>query len=890
MLFYEQFVQFEKTSGQQLYGYCPMHFDTNASFTVNLETNEWFCHGCNAGGKEPEFIAKYFDVSRDTAIKAFKQWSSHQTLMFPSEDYVDECIQRLLSKPAELKFLEEFGITETIIKQRKLGWDDTRITIPVYSKTDKLINIRKYLPPHRRIEGSNNAKIIGIRGCNEARFYPLDNLTVDKKDIWIVEGEKDCLVAISQGFNAVTGTGGSAMPTMDLKLFQDKHVHLMGDSDTAGVRLTKHYIKQLTGIANKISVITLPCKDFTEFWSQYHTTDVEQYTREVEDIQEITEHPENAVTLSKSEYVENLNTWVTLKNMCVTGVDPKIYTIPDRIKVKCGNMQCNKPCKVGLAREPIEAGITPRQLLQFLNSSDLVQDNYAKKLFGCKSIVAEPASYVNVQKIVFQETASFVDGMEEATFEPRYGIFIYDDTRLTPTVKYDFVSCRVTDPKTQQTYYVIKEATPVQQYTEAFNENNVKYFQDIAQKCESCEQLLNTHYDMWKFVLGIEKRMDLFGALMLSYMSVTEITWKTGTLKGWLDTMIIGDTRTGKSQMAQRIVKNLQMGSYINGENARRTGVIGGVQRFADSWIITWGAIPLNDKGLLIIDEASGLEIEDIKELSATRSSGAVAINKIAKGEARARTRLIWLSNPRSGKNIEDFYWKGYGAFMEFIPVVEDQARYDLVISAARGDITLLEGIKEGKIDIQKYRELIGFAWSLSKDNIIIDDDSQKEIEKTVKDLSKEYEGGPLFVGVAAHEKLLRLSCAFAVLCGSIEDGCLYIKSQHIKYAKEFISMTFDKDTLDYKGFIEESRKAIRAKDANMKFIRAQIVQYPALRVLLSANRFRGNQISEILGVDRTEASKLISELLQRGLMKISYNGSYQPDKLLVDIARQMNV
>ena len=65
---------------------------------------------------------------------------------------------------------------------------------------------------------------------------------------------------------------------------------------------------------------------------------------------------------------------------------------------------------------------------------------------------------------------------------------------------------------------------------------------------------------------------------------------------------------------------------------------------------------------------------------------------------------------------------------------------------------------------------------------------------------------------------------------------------------------------------------------------------YPAIKILLSAQRFRGNQVSEILGIDRTEASKIISELLTRGLMKISYNGTYQSDKTLVDITRQMEV
>lgn len=354
--------------------------------------------------------------------------------------------------------------------------------------------------------------------------------------------------------------------------------------------------------------------------------------------------------------------------------------------------------------------------------------------------------------------------------------------------------------------------------------------------------------------------------------------------------MVIGDTRTGKSQMAQRFVKKLQMGSYINGENAKRTGVIGGVQRNGDSWIITWGAIPMNDKGLLVIDEASGLEVDDIKELSATRSSGAVTINKIAKGEAKARTRLIWLSNPRSGKNIEDFYWKGYGAFTEYIPVVEDQARFDLVLSAARDDVGELQGLPDDMVDESKYKGLFSFAWTVERDDIIISKETALRVEQLVKMLSSEYEGGPLIVGVAVHEKLLRLSCAFATLCGSIVGNRLVVEPKHVDYAREFLEMTLNKPTLDYKSFIEESKRASRERQKSVDFVKGLVAQYPAIRVLLSAQRFKGNQVQEILGVDRTEASKIISELLTRGLMKIAYNGTYQSDKILIDITRQMEV
>ena len=69
MAFYEQFVQFEKVSGEQSYARCPMHGDTNASFTVNMETDEWYCHGCGTGGKFVEFLERYYDVGRDVAAQ-----------------------------------------------------------------------------------------------------------------------------------------------------------------------------------------------------------------------------------------------------------------------------------------------------------------------------------------------------------------------------------------------------------------------------------------------------------------------------------------------------------------------------------------------------------------------------------------------------------------------------------------------------------------------------------------------------------------------------------------------------------------------------------------------------------------------------------------------------
>lgn len=890
-MFYDQFVNFEKKVDDQLYACCPFHREKTPSFTVNTNTGEWYCHACGEGGSEKEFIANYFDVSKEVAKYAFDYYNAKGYMPFPTDDDVEKWHQKLLKMPNEIEQMSVFGWTREELDKLHIGFDGERIMIPIKSRRGYWVNVRRYLPVHRRSKGNHNAKCMNIRKLGQKRYYPYE--AFDEDLIYIVEGEKDCIAARSQGINAVTSTGGSAIPTEEILLFRNKDVVLMLDTDSVGKRNVTNYLALLRNIARSIKVVELPCKDFADFYQEYQTADVAPYTKDLQEVQQAAEAAEAVdVSLVRSEFAENLNTWMKLNKMSVVGVEPKIYTVPTRLKVVCKNAACHKPCPLAFSNNPDTAqyvDVDPRQMLQFIDSSDSAQDTVLRKLYGCKSVVAEPVDYTNCQKVIFQESASFIDGLEESSFESRYGIYMYTDFRLSATLKYNFEACRVTDPRSQQNYYVIRSAESLATLHPVVSEENFEKFRKVARESNSFMDLIDQHYKEWMPALGIEGRPDLFAALILTYCSVTEIPWQAGIIKGWLDTMVIGDTRTGKSQMAQRLVKTLGMGSYINGENARRTGVIGGVQRFGDSWVITWGAIPMNDRGLLIIDEASGLEVDDIKDLSSTRSSGAVTLNKIIKGEARARTRLIWLSNPRSGRNLSDFYWKGYGAFQEFIPVAEDQARYDLVLTAAREDIDTLDGIdSEVQPKIEPWVDLFNAAWSLPAEDIVFPSDFKTQVRDFSHKINDEYGGGPLIVGVAVHEKLLRLSCAIAVLCGDIYEGKLKVTNKHLEWAYDFLKLTLEKPSLSYADFIREFKRANNKKNENIKFIRGLLGVHPALRILLSSSSFKGFQFQEILGIDRIESSKIMSDLITRGLLRPVSNATYIPDKLLMEISKQM--
>ena len=294
-----------------------------------------------------------------------------------------------------------------------------------------------------------------------------------------------------------------------------------------------------------------------------------------------------------------------------------------------------------------------------------------------------------------------------------------------------------------------------------------------------------------------------------------------------------------------------------------------------------------------MIDEASGLEVEDIKDLSSTRSSGAVTLNKIVKGEARARTRLLWFSNPCNGRNLSDFYWKGFGAFQEFIPVMEDQARFDLVVSAAREDVDVLGDFDyDTPVRTAPWKALFSLAWSIASDDIKITAEAKQAVRACARELNEKLGGGPLIVGVAVHEKLLRLACAFAVASGAYDPitGWLQVDAKYVQWAKEFLWVTLNKPSMAYGDYIREFKRAQAKRADNMQFIRTLIAVNPAIKALLTASSFKGFQFQEILGMSKDESSKIMSDLITRGLLRPGPSASYIPDKLLMEVAKQMDL
>ena len=865
---------------------CIFHLDKQQQLEINKRNDGWKCLTCGKSGGPYEFFSMLLDSDDEIAARVVGAYKRDGTMLLPTVEMVDGMHRELLERPSEIEKLAIIGITRESIEKFKLGYDNRWIIFPIYSSRGHIVNLRKILPEHRRGDESRAGQSVWMRqlGAMKARLYPLE--AFEGNTVYLVDTERDCISARSQGINAVCFTGAATPLRGQTQMFYGKQVYILY-TDAKKVRTLRRLIAP---VAEDLRFLKIPADSFLEYYLK--CTKAKEPIN-ILDLQE--QAGLNAevmqVSLAEAEEASMLDERVKLGDITIIGTDPTTYAVPTKFEFFCKVYDCHKACPLSdtsYSGMGYRAGADARSIIHFMDSNDRQQNRFAQEKFNCTKARAKSIENMNAQKILFQESSQLVDSMEEITFGYRQGVYLHKRGGLKTGQRYSLTASRVTDPRTQAVLYYVTEAEPVSEI-KPIGKVGLKNLKEETAKFNTANELLSHFYKEWLPVLGIEGRLDLFGAMLLTYASVTWVPWKGDKVKGWLDIICIGDSRTGKSQMARRFVKTLQMGSYMDGEVASRAGILGGSQHFG-SKVVTWGAIPLNDRGLLVIDEASGLDEGIIKELSSARRHGEAQITMTAQGRAPARTRLIWLSNPRTGMYVKEHKpWQGFSAFKNFIPAHEDQARFDLVITALSGEVEE-EGydiaVKNGFVN--KWRGIFAIAWAIGKEQIKIDDATANHVVRLARKIAAELSGGPLIMKEDAYEKILRLGCAFAVLCGSVVDGQLELEKRHVEFAHEFLHYCMTRPALMYVEFIGSLKQAMKNDAESKEFIKGMVGSCPQKRRALTLNEFTGGQFANVHGGTAEEAVELLNGLLKRGLVILQPDGSYRQAKSLENIARQI--
>lgn len=238
---------------------CPFHSDTNPSMQYFPSSDSGQCRSCKARGSLVDIINKLegSEIGKEKVAECQVTISrAAQVKKANAIDIPDEQIRlwhEALATDTNLQVLcKKWGWTDEVLTKYAIGSSENRMVFPVYEK-DTLVNVKFYTPGAKDKKYENKAgSYVGV--------WPLANL--DHKVVYVVEGEKDCMTMISQGFNAVTFTGGAlTIPKAYLQYFMGKVVYIIYDIDEAGHKGSNQLAQALSRLASKVFVIDLPPGD-----------------------------------------------------------------------------------------------------------------------------------------------------------------------------------------------------------------------------------------------------------------------------------------------------------------------------------------------------------------------------------------------------------------------------------------------------------------------------------------------------------------------------------------------------------------------------------------------------------------------------------------------------
>lgn len=841
---------------------CPFHEDSTPSLTLNWEKGVYHCFGCGAKGKVSGLVKA---VTKQNVWRDLKR-------------KIVEWNQRLLADEELLAHLKsEKGISRETIEEYRIGWDGERYTIPTTH------NVRRYRPRAQ-------PKYVNTRGFGKSELYPAGFLDSENSEIWLCEGEIDTLNAIQYGYNAVTSTSGAGswLPEWSIH-FKDKQVWLAFDSDDAGRRASNKISGILRGVAAEVYQVLLPVKDVTDFFMKYPDGDMREYKIDsgiVSHTGEVTDtHMGVSYELPMSE--------TGRMRVKVVGRNLSPYMVPTEVSTDCLSRDEEKPGCRGCPGSGYMK-VVPGDLMGLIDVKDNVKRQYLINKSGLRCNRAEITELKTtiVDEVYLGQDVDFDQFGIDSSIHQAYTLSYDGRLPMVTNQGYEVLFQNVVDPDDQRVVHVLTESRPIERWWERniiVEKGGLDVFRGHPQ--ERIEDISN---ELSK-VTGIVGRNDLVIATDLVFHSALSFDLAGKRLqRGWLELCVLGDTRTGKTETVSALIKYYNLGKLVLGENATVAGLIGGLQQVSKRWVLTWGELPLNDGGLVAIDEMSGLSQDDISLFSGVRSSGIAELTKINKERTNSRVRLVWISNPRH--RTLGSYMYGVTALRELFGKPEDISRLDMVVTAAHDDVPLdiINMPRRHQSQSRFYkadacRQLVAWAWSLRPEQIHFSEEAMDTIYQEATRMGEVYSAQiPLVEGADQRVKIARIAVASAIRTYNTDvHGHVAVESEHVEFASNFLDYLYAKPSLDYYGYSKEADHKITAESRQK--IEAMLKKHRGASLAMGDfGIFRLQDIEEAANIDKEEAKKITSTLIRHRLLERDSRG-YRKTPELIRILREVN-
>ena len=865
--------------------------ETNPSAHINLDKGLFHCKVCDKGLSEVAFIAEILGCSYESAIKISKMFTTKEDRFTWKDNTISQEIQELCLR---------LGISKEVIEELELKTElGDEIAFPVFLY-GKVVDVRSYRPQDRA------NKIRSRVGTTTGMIIPFDIWRQTPEDKWtiICAGEKDMAVTRSNGFNAITLTGGEKALPKIINPFRNRKVAICYDNDEAGIAgantlaaFLMQYVKEVKVVTNFHEVCKEHGEDLTDFFVKYKKTkaDLKNYinntpafTREQAKEEQLKRRP--LITLleaSKPQYINR----VVQSNVQVVATFEKAMPVPTTIYAKKINTSGDAKYNQMLVGEERTWELSENTCQDVLK---LVDNNFTeeqirlniRELLGISKYERDIKVEKPTKDTVYQ--CNVTDLFEATTKDIatiEFTAYVLKK-RLESGRKYLITYKLVPHPyKGQQLVMVILDVEEASDSISNFHiTDEVKKNLDKFRELEgTVPERINKLTEMVKAFIGYNGYNKLIEAVDLSYHTVLEFNFGTfKNVRGYLDTLIVAESRVGKSSTAESLQRLYGLGAFTSlaGNSATIPGIIGGSTKVNGNYQTRAGLIPMNHRGLVIFEELAKCNSNLVRELTDIRSSNQVRIARVSGVlTLPALVRMITLTNVKNtGSKIKPInsYPNGIDILVDLIGSPEDIARYDLMLILGDQGNKIVDPFWEPvtPFEPEAYQTRIRWVWSRTIDQIIIDKEVGKHILDRCNELNETYDSHIKIFGTEAWKKVARLAIAMAGYLVSTDSSYekIIVTKEHVDAAVEYLIDCYDNPTFKLKEYVKMEQLYNTIDDEGVKLLQELYNQNPSIMLQLERLSSTNKQnLMAATGLDSELYNKFMQRLTQ-GLF-IQYEG-----------------
>lgn len=882
--------------------------DKKPSFSININnTGGCKCHAC--GTKIGSIIHYEKEIRKgddeDAASRIYSLFT-RPLLSAPSklEFIIQPFITALAGAPKVHKsLLDDLKISKQTVERFCLGFDakTRRISIPILDNWGQLLNIRRYSLPSMR-NGSDYPKILNTEGFGSpAEMFPkpkLFSLCRGKHKpsvVYWLSGERDTLLAWDRGvpsFCYTTGENVCRPEWIDEIEELGCEIGVVQDNDKAGLEGAKKRLASLESAGITSFLVELPgskVKDFSDFIIQGGTVKEFLSLGHDKKLQPKPTKSNDNSSYSTIPRIINPSKLASSGEFQVAdiGRTPKLLNTPITVRaIVSGKMErtYSIPRIISVAEREYEIPIS-REMLQLVRENDV---NILKLIAGWLTTKnkVKIVSHITVTEC---EIIPMIQPGVETLYTNQRCYFFGESIECNKPYRMTIIP--TTDMNTQETVGLITGIEPVSNVLDnySFSDESYQLLQsEFNIGDEDSFEMLRYLADLVAINFShIYNRNDLHVCGLLTWICPLQFEFPyEGIQRAWLNSLIIGDTETGKSKVCQHLTKLFHCGTFISAESCSYVGLVGGaIKSSSGMFILRWGKIPLYNRQLVVVEELSGLTTQEISYMSEIRSAGIARYDKAGlSGETQAKTRLICLSNVRGeGKSLGD-YNTGVQAAQGLVGQNEDLARFDLILTATDDEVesSVINNDRSTEkekvfspVELGAFQELVMFAWSLKPSQIDFTISAYREcLTQTMKMAGEYHSSLPVFKAGSGRLKLARLALAIATIQFSWDNiqKKLIVTDKHVISASKVLHHMFRKPSFGYARYskIQFNLQRVIDEDKILKkvkeiFKEKEVDFYSFVSHSLGFTKF---DIAEALGVHQMYVERCISQMFLSNLIK----------------------